>query len=886
MRPSTLLSMSLVFASVGLSCSGTPPPTMTCSSANCGGCCDQTTNKCISGVELSACGRGGQACVSCPSNFQCVVGSCTAPNGAGGGSAVGGGFVTGGGAAGGGSSGGGAAGGGSAVGGGSVTGGGSSGGGAAGGGSSGGGAAGGGSSGGGAAGGGSAGGAPISCTTGCVSPPPARCSNANTLVTPQANGTCINAQCVFSENQAACPYGCVNNACALPSTCTPNSKRCNGTQIQTCNSNGSAWLFAQNCTGTCTAGLCDAPCTPSARRCNGNDLQTCNSGGTAWASMMSCAQGCVAGACLTDVLEVNGNTVTMDGEYRYSQRVTVKNGGRIQVTPGRKLTIYAPIITVEISSFISGTGMSGGTCAAPPDDVFQGIRLIANQVTIDGSVTWSGSSCAKNGVVIRAGTIDGAGTVTSNARSLLLYGAGGVAPGLMATGATRSLMPPEVITSSNYPEGGTYNDDGPPPVYTWSKPATNITGYYYTVGFGSQTPVATSSFLGVEALAGRETPPVGKTFLDVVSIDSTGTIGTVPHEFVIDIVGAPPQLASPTNPVQGMFSPNPTVVMAWDGGNPTVGYYRVFDRYPTTRPTPATGTFEQTNKNPPQVLLQNVADGRWWFHMIALDSMGYSTRSAAHYEVAIGMAADAGTIAGKVTGPNDAGIAGATVVVQRGLYVTTTAAGGVYTFNGQIPAGTYEVVAKDERPDAGQLQAKAAMVTVTPATTTELNFALSPGSGCPTCTDVCSGVACGAPDIFCAPGGRGGTCRAGVCVNDSSFRLANVGVTTASTVGQPDVHYSSYYGSSSYRGGDVTFVFIPPTTRVYSVSMDSTDPNASLISYVTSAAPCSTSVSTSSTSFVYQGGSARTYSLTAGVPLFIIVDSDVGYEAPFELTIN
>ena len=106
--------MSLVFAAVGLSCSGTPPPTMTCSSANCGGCCDQTTNKCVAGVELSACGRGGQACVSCPINFQCVVGSCTAPNATGGGSAVGGGFVTGGGASGGGAAGGGSSGGGAA----------------------------------------------------------------------------------------------------------------------------------------------------------------------------------------------------------------------------------------------------------------------------------------------------------------------------------------------------------------------------------------------------------------------------------------------------------------------------------------------------------------------------------------------------------------------------------------------------------------------------------------------------------------------------------------------------------------------------------------------------------------------------------------------------
>ena len=102
----------------------------------------------------------------------------------------------------------------------------------------------------------------------------------------------------------------------------------------------------------------------------------------------------------------------------------------------------------------------------------------------------------------------------------------------------------------------------------------------------------------------------------------------------------------------------------------------------------------------------------------------------------------------------DAGVVGATVVVQRGLYVATTVAGGVYTFNTTIPAGTYEVVAKDERPDAG-LQARSATATVMAAMTTEANFALQPGVGCPTCADLCSGVSCGAD--FCLP--STGTCH-------------------------------------------------------------------------------------------------------------------------------
>jgi len=89
----------------------------------------------------------------------------------------------------------------------------------------------------------------------------------------------------------------------------------------------------------------------------------------------------------------------------------------------------------------------------------------------------------------------------------------------------------------------------------------------------------------------------------------------------VNIVDQPPTLSSTTNPSPALLH-QPHRVMAWTGGNPTVGYYQLFDRYPSSRPTPQTGTFEPTNKNPAQVLFQKVTPGRWWFHMLALDSMG------------------------------------------------------------------------------------------------------------------------------------------------------------------------------------------------------------------------------------------------------------------------
>jgi hypothetical protein len=608
------------------------------------------------------------------------------------------------------------------------------------------------------------------CAGGCSTPPGATCSDANTRVTYAPSGTCINNQCVYSPTQTACPFGCVQGGCLSATTCTPNALSCVGNQVEVCNANGSAWLFAQNCTGTCTNGLCDAPCQPAAIRCNGSTVETCNTAGTQWVpAATACAQGCLAGACLANQLVVDGQTVQMSGEYHYSTLVDVKNGGQIQVGPGLKLALYAPTINVEISSSITGTATSS-PCQAPPDDVAQGIVLVADQITINGSVTWSGSGCSVDGIVIRADTINGSGTVSSTERSLLLYGTGGLAPGLGIAKAVTSLMPPQAITSVNYPAGATYNDDGPVPVFSWSRPYSTVAGYYYLVASApGSVPTATSTLLSVEALALAAAPSPGNTYLEVVTMDVNGVVGVVPHEFEITVQAVPPGLTSSTDPTQGTYSANTSVVVAWGGGNPGLGYYYVFDNFPSTRPTVQTGTFEATNKNPAQVLLQNVAPGQWWFHMIALDSMGYPTKSASHYEIDVGQTPAPGTIAGTVTDSQGSGIVGAEVVVQRGLYTVKTTAGGVYTFGNTIPAGTYEVVAGApglQSADGGTgVQSVSMMLTTTATQTTDGTFVLPPGSGCPTCSDPCAGIAC--PSAVCTDGQTpppwSATCYAGTC---------------------------------------------------------------------------------------------------------------------------
>jgi hypothetical protein len=412
--------------------------------------------------------------------------------------------------------------------------------------------------------------------------------------------------------------------------------------------------------------------------------------------------------------------------------------------------------------------------------VANGIRLYADTGQVDGQVSWTGQSCALDGVVIRADTINGSGTVSSAGRDLLLYGTGGVATGLHATGATQSLMPPANITSATHPAGGLYNDDAPPPALAWDRPYSTVALYRYVVGTTPDAvPTQQSSPVYAEALALPTALTAGDTYIDVITVDTNGIAGTVPHQFHVAVQNQPPALDSPSNPNQGTFTTNSAVTMHWTAGNPGEGYYWVLDHFPNTRPTRATGTKEATHKTPSQVLISNLAAGQWFFHMLAYDSMGYPTVSAEHFELDIGAAPSTGTIAGTVKDSGGGVIPDATVVIQRGLYTTTSDANGVYHFNNSVPAGTYEVVATKSG-----FQSKQVTLSVSASATTSQYFVLDSGSGCPSCSDQCSGVACPSAVVACqgstayAPPLWNGTCAAGVC--SAAYNTTNATQTSCS----------------------------------------------------------------------------------------------------------
>jgi hypothetical protein len=270
--------------------------------------------------------------------------------------------------------------------------------------------------------------------------------------------------------------------------------------------------------------------------------------------------------------------------------------------------------------------------------------------------------------------------------------------------------------------------------------------------------------------------------------------------------------------------------------------------------------------------------------------MGYSTRRASHYEVDIGASADGGppptgTIAGTVKDSFDAGIVGAQVVVQRGLYQTTTVAGGVYTFNNTLPEGTYEVVAK--LPDAG-LQAHQMTLSVMPATTTEGYFVLNPGSGCPTCSNLCSGVACTNTSV-CAAQTSPGTCNAGVCMADASLGATlSLGVNTGSTVGRPSSYVIRYSTTNYNPGPDMAHSFTAPTTRSYNIAVARVSGSQSMEWYMTTQAQqvCS-GVITYQSPWWDSMGYSQNVSLTAGQTIYVIVDGPTSTDTgTYTVTVN
>ena len=96
-----------------------------------------------------------------------------------------------------------------------------------------------------------------------------------------------------------------------------------------------------------------------------------------------------------------------------------------------------------------------------------------------------------------------------------------------------------------------------------------------------------------------------------------------------------PAINSESHPDQTIWYNNPRPQVNWTvppDVNEIAGYYYILDQNPTTIPTQATGTYTTTNGT---LATEDIASGTWYYHVVAVDSVGNIGVEAAHYLVKI-----------------------------------------------------------------------------------------------------------------------------------------------------------------------------------------------------------------------------------------------------------
>jgi hypothetical protein len=153
-------------------------------------------------------------------------------------------------------------------------------------------------------------------------------------------------------------------------------------------------------------------------------------------------------------------------------------------------------------------------------------------------------------------------------------------------------------------------------------------------------------------------------------------------------------------------------------------FYWVFDSFASTIPTQTSNAIPMDLMNPQnskQLLLPGQANGIQFFHIIAQDTAGYLTQTAAHYRVQLGAMPGQGSVSGSVTdAATSAFLTTATVTLNRGVQTATTDGNGSYAFPNTVFAQQYEI-----RASMPGYKDTVKTVTVVNGQTATVNFALS-----------------------------------------------------------------------------------------------------------------------------------------------------------------
>ncbi len=401
-------------------------------------------------------------------------------------------------------------------------------------------------------------------------------------------------------------------------SCLPGAYRCGaGNAVEVCNSTGTAWLHVSTCAVSCTAGLCTGACTAGSRRCNMKSVEECNTAGTTWTTVETCAGSCSSGVCALTSLDVTTNR-NLDGEIVVDGDFTVRSGVTVTATTGM-LTVRARNITVENMGTITaapkgnkngrGNGTSSSTSSYSGGGGGNGQR---------GSDDTSGSSSAgRGGAAIPSDTdidVEGGG---NGAPGLPPYGGGGGVGG----GVIRLIASDSITITGFLTANGTAGS------------ANTSSGYGGGGGgAGGGILLAATGKIKVSGAISASGGAGGKGYYDVggagalgrvriLSGDTRTVTGTITGVRTEDIL-PPLIIASSTHPDPNLIYNDDfyTLSLAWTSPFAArQGYYHLISTSEFQVPTPATGTFINTETAP--YAPSAIRSGSNYFHIVSVDAL-------------------------------------------------------------------------------------------------------------------------------------------------------------------------------------------------------------------------------------------------------------------------
>jgi hypothetical protein len=602
---------------------------------------------------------------------------------------------------------------------------------------------------------------------GSCSPSTYRCGPMNSVQICNSTGTAW-------LHSTTCAVSCAMGLCT--GGCTPKVKRCNANAVEECNTTGTAWNPVETCTATCYSGACTLAAldVTASRNMDGEVVVVgdviIRSGVTVSVpsgQLTVRARSITVEAGATINVTAKGDSPEGRGgvDSRYSDQSGGGGGYGTQGSRGGSTGANNPGGPAfgQDTDIDVVDGSPGGNANDVPNGGGSGgagggvLRLIADtSIAHAGTIVATGlpggnfrvsrkgggGGGSGGGVLLLAGTtlsatgiINTAGGAGGTSYFAEPGGAGGsgrikliaaqttAATGTFTGKVTKGYLPPITITSSSHPEPARiYNDGLDRLELSWNNPVPSRQGYYtqvdtnfsYVPGPGMGTFLMTES-QSLPATAVR----AGDNYFHIVTVDPMFMPGKVENRFQVRINSTPVSLSSSSHPSQASYYASADPFVAWTlpvSDADTRGVYYVLDHFGDTVPT-KTDTFIPLPQK--QLVRAGVADGIWFFHVVAEDTRGYLTKQAAHYRVNIGMNPGTGVALGQVTDMAGKPVDGAEVSISRGLQTQSTTATGNYNFP-MVPAGSYELRVRK----AGYMTATK-MITITKGGSTNTGVVLN-----------------------------------------------------------------------------------------------------------------------------------------------------------------